>query len=84
MRDFPAFGGTLVARNSVNLIAENQAEDTEAKSGMRIMSGSLPPAWRSFLFFCKELGNGEIHELKIQDGLPVIAQAVTRRVRFLP
>ena len=45
---------------------------------------SLPPEWRSFLSFCERLGNGEIHELKIQDGLPVIAQAVTRRVRFLP
>ena len=44
----------------------------------------LPPEWRSFLSFCERLGNGEIHELKIQDGLPVVAQAVTRRVRFSP
>ena len=45
---------------------------------------SLHPAWSSFLRFCEELQFGEIERLKIQDGLPVMAELTTKKVKFAP
>jgi hypothetical protein len=42
----------------------------------------LHPAWREFLCFCARLQHGEIERLKIQDGLPVLAEVTTRKVKF--
>jgi hypothetical protein len=42
------------------------------------------PAWLRLIRFCSELGHGEIAKLKIQDGLPVIADVTTRKVKFNP
>jgi len=42
------------------------------------------PAWARLMRFCAELGHGEIEKLKIQDGLPVIAEVTTRKVKFSP
>ena len=42
------------------------------------------PAWLRLIRFCSELGHGEIARLKIQDGLPVIADVTTRKVKFNP
>ena len=43
---------------------------------------ALHPAWRAFLHFCGELQYGEIERLKIQDGLPVLAEVVKKKVKF--
>ncbi len=43
---------------------------------------TVHPAWRAFLRFCGELKHGEIERLKIQDGLPVLAEVVTKKVKF--
>ncbi len=32
--------------------------------------------------YCQELGHGEVERLKIQDGLPVMAEVTTKKVRF--
>jgi hypothetical protein len=42
----------------------------------------LPPAWREFIRFCRDLGHGEIERLSIQDGVPVLAQVTTKKVKF--
>ena len=42
------------------------------------------PAWLRLMRFCLELEHGEIAKLKIQDGLPVIAEVTTRKVKFNP
>ncbi len=42
----------------------------------------LHPAWLAFLRFCEELRYGEIGRLSIQDGLPVLAEVTTRKVKF--
>jgi hypothetical protein len=34
--------------------------------------------------FCAKLGHGEIERLKIQDGLPMIAEVTTRKIKFGP
>ena len=42
----------------------------------------LHPAWRKFIRFCAELKHGEIERLCIQDGLPVLAESTTKKVKF--
>jgi hypothetical protein len=44
----------------------------------------LHPAWRAFVRYCAELKHGEIEVLKIQDGLPVLAEVTRRKVKFAP
>jgi hypothetical protein len=40
------------------------------------------PGWLAFIRFCEELRHGEIECLKIQDGLPVLAEVTTKKVKF--
>jgi len=42
----------------------------------------LPPAWREFIQFCRDLRHGEIERLSIQDGVPVLAEVTTRKIKF--
>jgi hypothetical protein len=42
----------------------------------------LHPAWRNFVRYCAELRHGEIERLSIQDGLPVLAEVTTKKVKF--
>ena len=43
---------------------------------------ALHPAWRAFIRYCEQLKHGEIEKLKIQDGLPVLAEVTTQKVKF--
>jgi hypothetical protein len=38
--------------------------------------------WARLIEFCQQLGYGEIEKLKIQDGVPVIADIVREKVKF--
>ena len=54
----------------------------KSQSGPRLDAAMAHPAWRSFIRLCLELGHGEIGCLKIQDGLPVLAEVVRKKVKF--
>lgn len=43
----------------------------------------LHPAWLAFIRHCREMGFGEISQLKIQDGLPIMAEETTKKVKFI-
>lgn len=43
---------------------------------------TLHPAWQALIRFCREIGHGEIERIKIQDGLPVSAEVVTKKIRW--
>jgi hypothetical protein len=43
---------------------------------------SLHPVWRAFIRYCAEMRHGEIERLCIQDGLPVLAESTTKKVKF--
>ena len=45
-------------------------------------SKSLHPAWRAFIDYCTELDHAEIETLKIQNGLPVLAEVIRKKVKF--
>jgi hypothetical protein len=42
------------------------------------------PAWLRLIRYCAELGHGEIERLKIQDGLPMIAEVAVKKIKFDP
>ncbi len=51
----------------------------------RLGSRPAPSAyadWEAFVRFCEELGFGEVERLKIQDGRPVLAEVVKKKIRF--
>lgn len=45
-------------------------------------SVDVHPAWIRLMRYCAELGHGEIEKLKIQDGVPVVADVVRGKVKF--
>ena len=48
----------------------------------RTENPQLHPAWIAFVDFCGKLQHGEIECLKIQDGLPVLAEVTKKKVKF--
>jgi hypothetical protein len=66
-------------------MAEMARANLEAILGNRVPRarvGSVHPAWVRLMEYCAELGHGEIEKLKIQDGVPVIADVVREKVKF--
>jgi hypothetical protein len=65
---------------------ENRLDIQRARrAGQRNVSDlPLHPTWRSFVRYCTELQHGEIDLLKIQDGLPVLAEITRKKVKFAP
>jgi hypothetical protein len=64
----------------------NQNQKSSFKMGRRQSppdAGSLHPAWVAFMRHCRDLGFGEISQLKIQDGVPVMAEETTKKVKFV-
>jgi hypothetical protein len=42
----------------------------------------LHPAWDEFVRYCADLEYGEIEKLRIQNGLPVLAELTRKKVKF--
>lgn len=61
------------------MIKEWSKEDEHFEEGKFIR---IHPAWYSFIKYCESLRFGEIEKLKIQDGLPVMAEEVRNKVEF--
>ena len=62
-----------------------KAPDSRRNGGEQNRGGadvSLHPAWAAFVRHCEELGHGEIEKLKIQDGLPILAEVSRRKIKF--
>jgi hypothetical protein len=53
-----------------------------SKTGEMTAEAKLHPAWAAFIQYCERLSHGEIERLKIQDGLPVLAEVTTQKVKF--
>jgi len=54
------------------------------KAPVGVASSNLHAAWLQFIRYCTELGHGEIEKLKIQDGLPMIAESAVKKIKFAP
>jgi len=44
--------------------------------------GELHPAWQALIRYCREIVYGEIECIKIQDGIPVSVEVITRKIRL--
>ncbi len=55
--------------------------DTEERGERSVQ---LSPAWMAFIRYCQKLRHGEIERLKIQDGLPMIAELAVKKIKFAP
>ncbi len=42
----------------------------------------IHPTWYTFIKHCESLRYGEIEKLKIQDGLPMMAEEVKKKIKF--
>jgi len=40
------------------------------------------PVWYSFMKYCETIKNGELERLRIQDGLPMLAEEVEKKIKF--
>ena len=67
--------GNLLAKKA-GLAPNTRDEESARRQRM------LHPAWGAFVRYCGELQHGEIERLKIQDGLPVLAEVTTKKVKF--
>jgi hypothetical protein len=66
---------------------DNCGSDLKQKSSIDYAPQTYPklhPSWVAFLRFCRELGHGEIENLRIQDGLPLSAETIRKKIRFPP
>ncbi|MFQ5721218.1 MAG: hypothetical protein ACE5GI_01830 [Candidatus Aminicenantales bacterium] len=57
--------------------AKKSVDSIEAGRMIRIH-----PSWYSFIKYCQRLKYGEIEKLKIQDGLPMLAEEVKKKIKF--
>jgi len=60
----------------------SESRPTVAAPGTNGPEGSLHPAWVAFVRYCQEMGYGEIERLKIQDGIPVLAEVTREKIKF--
>ncbi len=58
-----------------------EAKNPEAKLN-NIRSVYLHANWCDFISLCEKMGFGEIENLKIQDGLPMVAEVVKKKINF--
>jgi hypothetical protein len=66
-------------------MAETNSNLLPTRKGSEALSSNcVHPAWLRLMRYCAELQHGEIDKLKIQDGLPMIAEVTTRKVKFSP
>jgi len=54
----------------------------ESKTEAQWQAMGLSPCWVQFILFCNKLGFGEIDNLKIQNGVPMMAEQVTKKIKF--
>ena len=57
---------------------------TASENAPRISPRPVPlhPAWLNLIRLCREIGHGEIERLRIEDGLPVLAEVTRKKVKL--
>jgi hypothetical protein len=60
----------------------SHSKDIQSVGDRQTDKAVLHPAWAAFIRHCQELGFGEISNLKIQDGVPVMAEECIKKTKF--
>jgi hypothetical protein len=63
-------------------MTEKSPSNNSGAADRQAQTGSLHPAWLSFIRYCAQLRHGEIERLCIQDGVPVLAESTTKKIKF--
>ena len=81
--------GQQVYHNSLSKGSFMQNESGLKNPGVLLPNSKRPinraplhPAWSAFITYCSELEHGEIEILKIQNGLPVLAEITRKKIKF--
>jgi hypothetical protein len=64
------------------IVRQNRETRVAKETSETVGEHIVHPAWARLMHYCVELGHGEIEKLKIQDGIPVIADVVREKVKF--
>lgn len=75
-------GDSTVSNPQGDIAKRKLSPASESQSDVATHDGRLHPAWKTFVRFCTQLGHGEVERLKIQDGLPVLAEVTKKKVKF--
>ena len=54
----------------------------ETISRLQVGERRVHPAWVAFFRYCHDLDHSEIERLKIQGGIPVLAELTREKVKF--
>lgn len=57
-------------------------EKTMEKSSPKSRHIHIHPIWYTFIRYCESVKFGEIENLKIQDGLPMVAEGIKKKILF--
>ena len=68
-----------MAGNEQRMIQEKKRPNSIQNKNRLI---KIHPTWYTFIKYCEALKFGELEKLKIQDGLPLLAEEVKKKVMF--
>lgn len=60
----------------------NRSDRNQKEPAAMPAARTLHPAWVALIRHCQEMGFGEIERLKIQDGVPVMAERSIQRIKL--
>lgn len=60
----------------------SEKEDPGRKIDHESMEKPIHPSWVRFIKVCEKMRFGELTRVRIQDGLPVIAEEVRKKIKF--
>lgn len=75
----------MIGLGGISLGANDRVPTVHAKAAAAARVSEKQPhhPWSAFIRYCAELQHGEIELLKIQDGLPVLAEVTRKKVKFV-
>jgi hypothetical protein len=56
--------------------------ENKGRNSKKYISLHLHKNWCDFIHYCEKIGYGEIQNLRIQDGVPKIAEVVKKKINF--
>jgi hypothetical protein len=73
----------LTFRNWARLTVTMQMSDGKKSAPVQLVPNvGIHPAWLRLIELCRAMGFGELERVKIQDGVPTIAEIVKERVKL--
>jgi len=60
----------------------SKGREIRGVNAKKYISPHLHKNWCEFIHYCEKIGFGEIQNLRIQDGVPKIAEVVKKKINF--